>query len=48
VEKSALKSVQNFRRIHENGAQDLQVTGICTEYSVFWCRILTTLFILQQ
>jgi len=29
------------RRIHENGTQNLQVT--CTEFSIFWCRILTTL-----
>ena len=28
-------------RIHENGTQNLQVT--CTEFSIFWCRILTTL-----
>jgi len=38
-----LESVQNLRRTHENGVQNLLVT--CAIFSILWCRILTTLIL---
>jgi len=41
VWKSTGKSAQNLRRIHENHAENLQVTH--AEFSIFWRRLPTTL-----